>query len=70
MGNSGACSDSGSMPDKWDEYIKDVDIVQNPNDGGNIYIDNQYNHAWINSARLRATTWGRSYGSLGFVPIG
>ena len=49
MENSGSGSDSGSMPDKWDEYIKDVDMVQNPNDGSNIYIDNRYDHAWINS---------------------
>ncbi len=38
-----------NIPDKWDEYIKDVDMVQNPNDGSNIYIDNRYDHAWINS---------------------
>ena len=38
-----------NMADKWDEYIKDVDMVQNPNDGSNIYIDNRYDHAWINS---------------------
>ena len=41
-------SSSGSMLDKWDEYIKDVDLVQNPN-GGEIFIDNQRDHAWINS---------------------
>ena len=53
MGRSGSGggsgSGSGSMLDKWDEYIKDVDLVQNPNDGGDMYIDNRYDHAWINS---------------------
>ena len=47
MGRSGSGS-SGSMLDKWDEYIKDVDRVDNPN-GGDMYIDNRYDHAWINS---------------------
>lgn len=50
-GSSGGMSSSGgsgSMLDKWDEYIKDVDLVQNPN-GGDMYIDNRYDHAWINS---------------------
>ena len=37
------------MLDKWDEYIKDVDMVQNPNSGEDMYIDNRYEHAWINS---------------------
>ena len=46
MGGSGG--GSGSMLDKWDEYIKDVDRVSNPN-GGDMYIDNRYDHAWINS---------------------
>ena len=44
----GSSGGSGSMLDKWDEYIKDVDLVQNPN-GGDMYIDNRYDHAWINS---------------------
>lgn len=49
MGGSGSgSSGSGSMLDKWDEYIKDVDRVDNPN-GGEMYIDNRYDHAWINS---------------------
>lgn len=47
MGRSDSGS-SGSMLDKWDEYIKDVDRVDNPN-GGDMYIDNRYDHAWINS---------------------
>ncbi len=45
---SGSAGGSGSMLDKWDEYIKDVDLVQNPN-GGDLYIDNRHDHAWINS---------------------
>ena len=52
MGRSGSGSStgsSGSMLDKWDEYIKDVDMVQNPNSGEDMYIDNRYEHAWINS---------------------
>lgn len=49
LGGSGSgSSGSGSMLDKWDEYIKDVDRVDNPN-GGETYIDNRYDHAWINS---------------------
>ena len=49
MGGSGSSSSgSGSALDKWDEYIKDVDRVDNPN-GGEMYIDNRYDHAWINS---------------------
>ena len=48
MGGSGS-SGSGSMLDKWDEYIKDVDLVKNPNDGNDIFIDNRRDHAWINS---------------------
>ncbi len=49
MGGGGSgSSGSGSMLDKWDEYIKDVDRVDNPN-GGEMYIDNRYDHAWINS---------------------
>lgn len=47
-GTGGASGNSGSMLDKWDEYIKDVDLVQNPN-GGDLYIDNRHDHAWINS---------------------
>ena len=47
-GGSSGSSGSGSMLDKWDEYIKDVDRVDNPN-GGEMYIDNRYDHAWINS---------------------
>lgn len=45
---SGSSGSTGSMLDKWDEYIKDVDRVDNPN-GGEMYIDNRYDHAWINS---------------------
>ena len=49
MGGGGSgSSGSGSALDKWDEYIKDVDRVDNPN-GGELYIDNRYDHAWINS---------------------
>ena len=47
-GGSVSSGGSGSMLDKWDEYIRDVDLVQNPN-GGDMYIDNRYDHAWINS---------------------
>ena len=50
MGRSGSgSSGSGSALDKWDEYIKDVDLVKNPNDGSDMYINNQHDHAWINS---------------------
>ena len=48
-GGGGSTGSSGSMLDKWDEYIKDVDMVQNPNSGEDMYIDNRYEHAWINS---------------------
>ena len=48
-GSGGSAGGSGSMLDKWDEYIKDVDMVQNPNSGADMFIDNRYEHAWINS---------------------
>ena len=35
--------------DKWSEYIRDVDTVSNPNTGEKMFIDNRYDHAWINS---------------------
>ena len=33
----------------WSEYIRDVDSVSNPNTGEKMFVDNRYNHAWINS---------------------
>ncbi len=35
--------------DKWSEYIRDVDTVSNPNTGEKMFVDNRYDHAWINS---------------------
>ena len=35
--------------DMWSEYIRDVDSVSNPNTGEQMFVDNRYNHAWINS---------------------
>ena len=35
--------------DMWSEYIRDVDSVSNPNTGEKMFVDNRYNHAWINS---------------------
>ena len=35
--------------DMWSEYIRDVDTVSNPNTGEKMFIDNRYDHAWINS---------------------
>ena len=34
--------------DKWSEYIRDVDPVQNPNTGEKMFVDSRYDHAWIN----------------------
>ena len=34
--------------DMWSEYIRDVDSVSNPNTGEKMFVDNRYNHAWIN----------------------
>ncbi|MBP5641316.1 MAG: hypothetical protein J6X55_17700 [Victivallales bacterium] len=34
--------------DKWSEYIRDVDTVSNPNTGEKMFVDNRYDHAWIN----------------------
>ena len=34
----------------WSEYIRDVDSVSNPNTGEKMFVDNRYNHAWINSS--------------------
>ena len=48
-GSSGSSGSSGSALDKWDEYIRDVDLVKNPNDGSDLYIDSHQDHAWINS---------------------
>ena len=35
--------------DMWSQYIRDVDAVQNPNTGEKMFVDNRYDHAWINS---------------------
>lgn len=35
--------------DMWSEYIRDVDTVSNPNTGEQMFLDNRYDHAWINS---------------------
>ena len=35
--------------DMWSQYIRDVDDVQNPNTGERMFVDNRYDHAWINS---------------------
>ena len=35
--------------DMWSEYIRDVDTTANPNTGEKMFIDNRYDHAWINS---------------------
>ena len=47
-----ASSTSGTLDrvrDKWSEYIRDVDTVSNPNTGEKMFVDNRYDHAWINS---------------------
>ncbi|MBR0459283.1 MAG: hypothetical protein IJJ26_08600 [Victivallales bacterium] len=47
-----AASTSGThqrVMDKWSEYIRDVDTVSNPNTGEKMFVDNRYDHAWINS---------------------
>ena len=46
-----ASSTSSTMDrvrDKWSEYIRDVDSVQNPNTGEKMFVDSRYDHAWIN----------------------
>ncbi len=35
--------------DMWSEYIRDVDTVSNPNTGEKMFLDNRYDHAWINN---------------------
>ena len=35
--------------DMWSEYIRGVDSVSNPNTGETMFVDNRYDHAWINS---------------------
>ena len=35
--------------DMWSEYIRDVDTVSNPNTGEKMFVDNRYDHAWINN---------------------
>ena len=35
--------------DQWSEYIRDVDTVSNPNTGEQMFLDNRYDCAWINS---------------------
>lgn len=35
--------------DMWSEYIRGVDSVSNPNSGEKMFLDNRYDHAWINS---------------------
>ena len=35
--------------DMWSQYIRDVDAVENPNTGERMFVDNRYDHAWINS---------------------
>ena len=47
-----ASSTSATMDrvrDKWSEYIRDVDSVQNPNTGEKMFVDSRYDHAWINN---------------------
>ena len=47
-----ASSTSSTMDrvrDRWSEYIRDVDSVQNPNTGEKMFVDSRYDHAWINS---------------------
>ena len=34
--------------DMWSEYIRGVDSVSNPNTGEKMFVDNRYDHAWIN----------------------
>lgn len=33
----------------WSEYIRDVDTVSNPATGEKMFVDNRYDHAWINN---------------------
>ena len=35
--------------DRWSEYIRDVDTVSNPTTGEKMFVDNRYDHAWINN---------------------
>ena len=34
--------------DMWSEYIRGVDSVSNPNTGETMFVDNRYDHVWIN----------------------
>ena len=34
--------------DMWSEYIRGVDSVTNPNTGETMFVDNRYDHVWIN----------------------
>ena len=44
-----ASSTQDRVRDMWSDYIRDVDRVSNPNTGEKMFIDNRYDHAWINS---------------------
>lgn len=47
-GGAGSATNDGIM-DLWSEHIKDVDSLKNPNTGEQMFVDRQYDHAWINS---------------------
>ena len=34
----------------WSEYIRDVDTVADPSTGQKMFLDNRYDHAWINNS--------------------
>lgn len=46
---SSASETQDRVRDMWSEYIRDVDTVSNPNTGEKMFVDNRYDHAWINS---------------------
>ncbi len=45
---SSASQTQERVRDMWSEYIRDVDTVSNPNTGEKMFVDNRYDHAWIN----------------------
>ncbi len=47
---SSASRTQDRVRDMWSEYIRDVDSVSNPNTGEKMFVDNRYDHAWINSS--------------------
>ena len=47
--SSSTSSTLDRVRDRWSEYIRDVDTTSNPNTGEKMFIDNRYDHAWINS---------------------